>query len=368
MDKEMDTSDKPNETQVDILLIEPFYGGSHAQLMDLLVKEFNATSQQSAGECFQESRVELVTMTDKKWHWRARTSALWLSMNIPRKRYKRLFITSVVNLAELVGLRRDLAESEKVLYFHENQVEYPVRNPKHRDYQYAYNQILSALVADKVVFNSSFNMRTFLDKMDPFLNTQPDHRTQCRGLIEPKCSVLYFPITTERMNGSADNSVLHIVWPHRWEHDKGPEEFFTVPEVFEKARTYFSSNIVHWGFASTKDEFLQLLRRSDIVISTALHEFYGVAVLEAAYSGAFPLVPNRLSYPELFPKDCIYNTRAQLVKRLKEFCRKPLVPRRLAASLDLSRFHWSTLKPLYRDMLLSPLPSHSVQTAEFFNA
>lgn len=30
-----------------------------------------------------------------------------------------------------------------MLYFHENQIVYPVRNEKERDFQYGYNQILS---------------------------------------------------------------------------------------------------------------------------------------------------------------------------------------------------------------------------------
>lgn len=88
-----------------------------------------------------------------------------------------------------------------------------------------------------------------------------------------------------------------------------------VPEVFEKARLTLASNIIHWGYAPSKEEFLRLLRRSDVAVSTAFHEFYGVAMLESAFSGALPLAPNRLSYPELLPRDCIYNTRTQLVKR-----------------------------------------------------
>ena len=40
--------------------------------------------------------------------------------------------------------------------------------------------------------------------------------------------------------------------------------------------------------------------------------------------GCLPLVPNRLVYPELYPKDpCIYNTDTQLYKKLKSFCRRP---------------------------------------------
>ena len=101
--------------------------------------------------------------------------------NFRSKRYEKIFTTSVVNLAELIGLRRDLAEvGEKIVYFHENQLEYPVVDAKERDFQFGYNQILTALVADRVVFNSQYNASSFLTKVDTFLNKQPDFKTKCR--------------------------------------------------------------------------------------------------------------------------------------------------------------------------------------------
>jgi len=54
-----------------------------------------------------------------------------------------LFCSSVLNLAELVALRPDLQPLKKIIYFHENQLIYPVRKQQARDFQFGYNQILS---------------------------------------------------------------------------------------------------------------------------------------------------------------------------------------------------------------------------------
>jgi hypothetical protein len=71
------------KTRANVLLVEPFYAGSHKQLIDLLHQELLGM-QMMEGE---ELRVQLVTMTGKKWHWRARTSGLYLSQNIPQEAY-----------------------------------------------------------------------------------------------------------------------------------------------------------------------------------------------------------------------------------------------------------------------------------------
>lgn len=161
-----------NLNEPEICIIEPFYGGSHKQLIDLIKSELDLLNL----------KYDLYTMSAKKWHWRARCSSLYFSQIIKKSPYHKykykylklrflyfsfinkkkfstllfrvLFASSVLNLAELVALRPDLASTNKIIYYHENQLVYPIRKQstrnktpiefkEQRDFQYGYNQILT---------------------------------------------------------------------------------------------------------------------------------------------------------------------------------------------------------------------------------
>ena len=105
-----------------------------------------------------------------------------------------------------------------------------------------------SLAADCVLFNSRFNMDSFLSSITSFLNMMPDfHPKGVSDLIKSKCRVLYFPLdlpdicahysgqhneTTPPIDDTptstgnvlvepstdknTSDSKLHIIWPHRW--------------------------------------------------------------------------------------------------------------------------------------------------------
>lgn len=64
-----------------------------------------------------------------------------------------------------------------------------------------------------------------------------------------------------------------------------------------------------------------------MVLSAARHEFYGIAVLEALHCGARPLLPERLAYPELLPRElhgeALYADPRDAVQRLVRLAADP---------------------------------------------
>ena len=174
-----------------------------------------------------------------------------------------------------------------------------------------------------------------------------------------------------------------ILWNQRWEYDKDPETFFrtlyalaeegvnfrvalagksyreSAPE-FEAARERLGPRVVHFGHAD-EARYGALLRQADVVVSTALHEFFGVAVVEAIYCGCFPVLPRRLTYPELLPplyhEDCLYDDAdgngESLLARLRWALAHPDRARALAAELcpAVARFDWAEMGPRYDETM-----------------
>lgn len=156
-----------------------------------------------------------------------------------------------------------------------------------------------------MLFNSNFNQNSFLANLNTFLNIQSDFKIKdLRERIEPKCAVLYYPINfhqiPHREPFTDESSELHLVWPHRWEHDKNPqllaetlieldrrqipftlsivgEQFQSRPPCFDEIQQKLGKRIRNFGYLS-RDDYLKCLTEADIVLSTADHEFYGVSL------------------------------------------------------------------------------------------
>ena len=138
------------------------------------------------------------------------------------------------------------------------------------------------------------------------------------------------------------------------------ENFQTVPKAFIEARARFGDHIVQYGYVKTKAAYRRWLDTGDIVVSTAIQENFGISVVEAIRCGCFPLLPNRLSYPEIIPEKfhsaCLYDGQEDLVGKLIRAVTRPREIRPAARTLSASMtlFSWENLIEQY-DLELTKL-------------
>ncbi len=255
-----------------------------------------------------------------------------------------IFASTFLNLAEFKGLAAEAVHDvPAIVYFHENQLLYPNRHEAEWDFQFPLINITSALTADRCLFNTHWNLEGFLAEIDPFLKRFPDHRPGgVAERIAEKSAVLPPPFDPADLDAHPPTrgDVPRIVWPHRWEHDKEPGAFFSAvtrlaeediafevaiagqafresAEEMQRAAAALGKRLVHAGEPESRAEYAALLASADIAVSTAINEFFGLAMVEASYAGCYPLVPDRLAYPEFYGPEFRYSNLDSLIARLR---------------------------------------------------
>lgn len=243
-----------------------------------------------------------------------------------------IIASDMLDLSTFVSLAKNKLRNTKIaMYFHENQLSYPWSpNDKdikeNRDKHYGFINYTSILTADAVFFNSNYHMNSFYSALETFLNSMPDYKTiENMDKIRAKCSVLPLGLELNKFDEYSNSSKYKeglILWNHRWEYDKNPEDFFNAlfilknkgipfklavlgesfkknPKIFEKAKNELKENIVIFERAESFSEYARWLHKADILPVTSIQEFFGISVMEAVYCNCYPLLPNRLTYPEL---------------------------------------------------------------------
>ena len=54
--------------------------------------------------------------------------------------------------------------------------------------------------------------------------------------------------------------------------------YFLTKEIFDIAKEKLKHKIDSWGYMPSKLDYYKVLSKSDIVLSTSIHEFFGVAM------------------------------------------------------------------------------------------
>ena len=357
-----------------ILLLSAYDAASHRLWREGLVR------------CLDDLDWTVLTLPPRFFAWRSRGNPLsWAFGNrdIMEKGYDLIVATSMTNLAALKGILPSLGVTPAIVYFHENQFAYPEQHERKEYQNYKFTNLFTALAADRVLFNSRYNMDTFMEGAEGLLSVMPDHVPP--GIVDTlqtRSQVLPVPLEMNCYRlGPKASGPLRIVWNHRWEHDKAPERllgalhalqerevpfhlhmmgqrFRDLPVGLEGARERLGDSVKTWGFVKNPEAYRSILSSADLLVSTALHDFQGLAVLEGVAAGCLPLVPDRLAYPEFIPEKFRYPSFEDdsemeirvLSDRLEMLCRDPEGTRKIAPP-DLSYLSWEQLGPEYEEVI-----------------
>jgi glycosyltransferase involved in cell wall biosynthesis len=365
-----------------IWLLTPYHTGSHRAWAEGYAEHSRHT-------------VRILSMQGYFWKWRMHGAALELAeqalARIAGGEWPDVLLaTSMTNLPAVFALtRRSLAGVPTVLYMHENQLTYPPPPGAKRDLTYGMIQHLSMLAADRVCFNSAYHLASWYDEAPRLLKHFPDY-THLETIAHAHAKSQVLPVGCRLSDldvfgpRTATAQPPLILWNQRWEYDKAPEtmlralyaladegasfrvalageNFRVQPNEFSQARERLGDRLIHYGYAESHADYARLLWSADMVLSTAIHEFFGVSIVEAIYCGAQPILPARLSYPELLPPEahpaCLYRDFDDLLDHLRAALTVPRPNHSLREFV--ARFDWSVQAPAYDALMEEMVDAHS---------
>ncbi|MGA1205056.1 MAG: tRNA-queuosine alpha-mannosyltransferase domain-containing protein [Opitutales bacterium] len=357
-----------------ISLLSPWYGGSHRRWAD----ELKAVSRH---------RIDILSLEGCHWKWRLHGAAVTFAERIASggQQYDLILADDMMDIAVFRGLLGQRGISTPVAsYFHENQLGYPVSQRdtdirENRDLHYGYINYTSALASERVFFNSAYHRNSFMEALRRLLSQFPDYtNVETIDAIAAKAEVLPLGMTLRELDqhrperaGGSDRPLL--LWNHRWEYDKRPDEFlrllvalhekglvFNVALLGERGsggqsgldqvRRLLGSAIVQDGPVETFAEYARWLWKADILPVTAVQDFFGGSVVEAIYCGVHPVLPRRLAYPgHITDENAFYDGITGLAEKTADLITSGRWREPSGCRGEVARYDWGILGAIYDD-------------------
>lgn len=318
-----------------VLLVEPYLGGSHRAWAE-------------GWRDHSRHEVEIVGHGGTHWRWRMRGGAVSLAREVRDRTGPAPDVVVASNMLDLASFRGlvDLPGVVWVQYLHENQLTYPRQEGEALDTGLAWMQWRGLVAADEIWSNSAFQRDELLAGLDRLLGAVPDHDHQSeRTGLESRLLVIPpgVDVAACRPGERRPNPRPLVVSNQRWHHDKDVGAVLRSLRRIAEAGVEFDVAVIgdHEGGEAerlgpilddlgdrviargleTRADYLDLLRRADIVVSAARGENFGIAVVEAIAAGARPVLPDALAYPEVVPEAyhdlCLYDP-GELGRSLRE--------------------------------------------------
>ena len=363
---------------MDILLVEPYFSGSHR-------------SWAKGYQSFTSHNIQILSLPGKFWKWRMHGGAITLAKQFMEMDFSPdlILVTDMLDLTTFLSLTKSrTAQIPNVVYFHENQLSYPWsasdKNFEEKRNHYGFINLTSALSADYVLFNSKYHLDSFHRESLKLLKNFPDYNElEAIEEIKDKSQVLYLGMDLSKFDDyqTKEKGSPLILWNHRWEYDKNPEPFFqclyrlqkndimfqvvvlgenfhTTPNIFDAAKERLKKQIVHFDYCEDFSEYAKWLWKADIIPVTSNQDFFGGSVVEAIYCGTYPILPRRLTYPELLTeKDYnshFYDNDSELYNKVEKAILNIAETRKIKISPFFKQYDWKTMASKY-DQLFSSM-------------
>jgi hypothetical protein len=309
--------------QLDILALEPFYGGARRLMLETIVR----TSRH---------RWTVLKLPPRRIERRLTAAAHWFAELLTRHwsgRVDAIFTSEAMNLSDLTRLVPQLAKKPAVVYFHANQL--PPAHARHETPLDLVN-LNTAAAATEVWFNSVYHFKSFVTTAGALVNRTPEltMRSPIPDLMK-KARVMLPPVDlaflTEALQGTEIGRRRRTIFL-----DTRDANFALINTAFRTLdRRGEGYSLITVGPLDNlapelprrtlpeRDEVAQVhaLQEASVIVSAKADATADHHVVRALALGCWPVVPNAGVYPELIPDsihpNCLYPPNPDgLVSRL----------------------------------------------------
>jgi hypothetical protein len=299
--------------QLDILALEPFYGGARRAMLETIVR------------CSRH-RWTVLKLPPRRIDRRLVAAANWFSEQLSRHwvgRVDLLFTSEALNLPALYELMPSIKRYPSVVYFHDNQLpDLSVQIERPTDMV----NLDTAMAATEVWFNSAYHRRTFLIRAEalfdrhieryfrePYAHLKAKSRLmpppvdlgmvqEVRSQVQVQRNPRAIFVETRDADIPMLNTALGML-----RNRIVPFTTITVGPVDD-----LSQQIPRWTIAEHDDAGqIRGMLEAGVVLSVKPEAASDYQVIRALVAGCRPVLPDSATYPEILPtvlhKLCLYD-------------------------------------------------------------
>jgi hypothetical protein len=313
-------------SQLDILALEPFYGGPRRQMLETLVR------------CSRH-RWTVQKLPARRMERRLAGASQWFAESLSRHPVGRtdvLFVSEAMNLAELFRLVPALARKPAVVYFHSNQLpEIGVKTEGPHDLV----NLNTAAAASEIWFNSIYHLKRFVGKAGSLVERHAELRQRSPiPDILAKSRVMHPPLDVAKMHEAMegyqiarrrrtiflDTCEAHsalVNTAFRSLDRRGEPYSLTVTGPDEELAPELPRRVI-----GERDEPAQVraVYEAGVYLSARFDAMDDLHVIRAMAAGCWPIVPASGVYMEMIPERlhqaCLYEASVDgLLDKLQDF-------------------------------------------------